>query len=268
MSRAAPEPAPAPLFDSHAHLTDPQFAADLSSVLERAARANVAEVLLPASDPDDAGRALELAAAHRGPALFASAGLHPHGAGAWSAETRDRLVATLDRGAVAVGETGLDYHYDFATRADQRRAFEEQAALARERDLPLIVHAREADGDVAALLRASAIGAQRVILHSFSSGPELLRAALDEGWYVSFSGMITFRRYDPAVVRAVATERLLVETDAPYLAPVPMRGRRNEPAYLPATAARLAVLRGLTPAAAAALTRDNARRVYKLQTRG
>ncbi|MFN2432427.1 MAG: TatD family hydrolase [Gemmatimonadota bacterium] len=266
MPGAAPGPAPAALFDSHAHLTDERFATDLPAVLRRAAQANVAEVLLPATDPEDAGRARELAGTsfETAPRLLWSSGLHPHSAARWGPETSARLEAELDRGAVAVGETGLDYHYEFAPRGAQREAFQAQAELARARDLPLVVHSRAADVEIAEVLRASGLGAHRVILHSFSGGPDLLRAALEEGWYVSFSGMATFKSFDPRPVAAVAPERLLLETDAPYLAPVPLRGKRNEPAFLGATLNRVADLRGIDPAEAAALTRANARRVYKL----
>lgn len=260
-------PAPGPLFDSHAHLADAQFAADLPQVLARAAEAGIAEVLIPAADPADAGRAAAIARSVGTPTprLYWSAGLHPHEAGRWEPDSVAEIAAALDAGAVAVGETGLDFHYDHASRAAQHAAFEGQAALARERELPLIVHSREADADTAALLRASGLAPERVILHCFSAGAALFGEALERGYYVSFSGLITFARYaTPEILAQVPEGRVLVETDAPYLAPVPLRGRRNEPAFLPATLARLATARGLDPQEAAALTRTNAFRVYKL----
>jgi TatD DNase family protein len=278
---APPPPrAPVPLFDSHSHLTDERFATDLGDVLARAASCNVSEVFLPATEPADAERAAAIAA--RGaarspeapspagvgstPRLFWSAGLHPHEARRWSPEVAAEVEERLGRGALAVGETGLDFHYDHSPRDLQRLAFETQAELARGRDLPLVVHSREADGETAAVLRASGLPPERVILHCFSAGRALLREAVEWGYYVSFSGMITFRNYETAeFLREVPPERLLVETDAPYLAPVPWRGHRNEPAYLSATVAVLAAARGLEPAEAGALTRANALRVYKLE---
>jgi TatD DNase family protein len=256
-----------PLFDSHAHLTDARFAEDLPVVLTRAAEAGVREILVPASEPEDADRAAAIArgAPASGPRLFWSAGLHPHDASRWEGSVVVELEARLEAGAVAVGETGLDFHYDHSPRETQRVAFAAQAALARARDLPLIVHSRSADAETIEVLRASGIPPERVILHCFSAGPDLFREALACGYYVSFSGLVTFKNYDtPHYLAEPPADRVLIETDAPYLAPVPFRGRRNEPAFLPATLARLAEARGLEPAAAAALTRANALRVYKL----
>jgi TatD DNase family protein len=162
---------------------------------------------------------------------------------------------------VAVGETGLDYHYDHAPRDLQRAVFERQLDLAVGAGKPAVIHAREADADVAALLGNHP--GVTAILHSFSSGPALLRAALDGGHYVSFSGMVTFRNWsDTAAVAAVPADRLLLETDAPYLAPVPVRGRRNEPAFVRHTAERVAALRGVPLDQLIAETGANARRVF------
>ncbi len=260
-------PTPAPLFDSHAHLADARFTEDLRLVLERAAAANVREVLVPAVEPADADRAATIAGdAPSMPRLFWSAGLHPHEARRWDPSTAGDIAARLDAGAVAVGETGLDFHYDHSPRNAQRAAFEGQAELARQRDLPLIVHSREADAETGAVLRAIGVAPERVILHCFSAGPSLFREALERGYYVSFSGLVTFNRYDtPHYLAEVPAGRVLIETDAPYLAPVPLRGRRNEPGFLPATLECVAAARGLEPADAAVLTRANALRVYKLR---
>jgi TatD DNase family protein len=156
---------------------------------------------------------------------------------------------------------GLDYHYDHSPRASQRAVFERQLELAAEAAKPAVIHAREADDDVAAVLGNHPH--VTAILHSFSSGPGLLRAALGAGHYVSFSGMVTFKNWrDDGSVRLVPADRLLVETDAPYLAPVPHRGRRNEPAYVRETALRLAAVRGVPPEQLIAETGANARRVF------
>ena len=168
---------------------------------------------------------------------------------------------------VAVGETGLDYHYDFAPRPRQQEAFAAQLAVGARAGLPVVVHAREADDDVAALLRNQPDAV--AILHSFSSGPALCRTAVELGYYVSWSGMITFRNWaSDALVRSVPPDRLLIETDAPYLAPVPHRGRRNEPALVRRVAERLAEVLGRTFEEIAELTTANAVRVFgaRLQT--
>ena len=167
---------------------------------------------------------------------------------------------------VAVGETGLDYHYDRAPREAQRAAFAWQLAEAAGRRKPVIVHSREADDDTARLLVEAPEGLTGV-LHCFSAGRPVLEAALARGLAVSFSGMVTFRNWDQAwAVEAVPDERLLIETDGPYLAPVPHRGQRNEPAFVAATAERLAAIRGTAPERLAELTAANARRLFGLGT--
>jgi TatD DNase family protein len=161
-----------------------------------------------------------------------------------------------------VGETGLDYHYDFSPREVQREAFLHHLALGAETGKPVVVHAREADDDLRALLREAGAGTVG-ILHSFSSGPELLEEALALGWYASFSGMVTFKNFTAAeLVRRVPADRLLVETDAPYLAPVPHRGRTNESAYVVETARALAAHRGVDPGVLARQTTENACRLF------
>ena len=189
-------------------------------------------------------------------------GVHPHDAKDWDAaqEARLRRLARDPR-VVALGEMGLDYHYDHSPRDRQHEAFERQLVIAAEVGLPVVIHAREADEDVAAILRRHP--EVRAVLHSFSSGPGLLEAGLELGHYVSFSGMITFRNWtmDDAV-RAVPLDRLLVETDSPYLAPVPMRGKRNEPALVRYVAERLALVRGMAADAMIARTGNNAARCF------
>src|SRR5258708_10180082 len=193
---------------------------------------------------DEAARAMDLA--RRTPGLSATAGVHPHEAKSWSPDAARRLRDLLaDPTVVAVGETGLDYHYDQRPRDAQRRACEAQLGIAAELGKPVVVHAREADDDVAAVLRAAARGP--VVLHSFSSGTPVFDAGMDVGAYFSFSGMITFKSWTLADrLSACPPERLLIETDAPYLAPVPHRGSRNEPAFVREVAAALARARGAT----------------------
>src|SRR5260370_15372404 len=205
----------------------------------------------------DAARGMELA--RRTPGLTAAAGVHPHDAksGAPAAARRWRELLA-DRTVVAVGETGLDYHYDHSPRDAQGRAVEAQLGIAAELGKPIGVHAREADDDVAAVLRAAARGP--VVLHSFSSGTPVFDAGMEVGAYFSFSGMITFKSWTLADrLSACPPERLLIETDAPYLAPVPHRGSRNEPAFVREVAAALARARGETVEALGSRTTANPR---------
>jgi TatD DNase family protein len=250
------------LIDTHCHLTDSAYDADRDSVLDRAWTAGLAAVVVIGESRTAAERALDLAA--REPRLAATAGLHPHEASAWNSEYAAWMTSTLsDERVVAAGEMGLDYHYDHSPRPAQRAAFEEQLELAAKTGKPAVIHARDADEDMIAVLRAH----PRVtgILHSFSSGLGLLRAGVALGHYVSFSGMVTFRNWtlDDAI-RETPLDRTLIETDGPYLAPVPHRGARNEPAFVRHVAERIAQVRGLTLDALVAATGANAARVFGL----
>lgn len=247
------------LVDAHCHLGDGAFTADLDAVLARARAAGVAHVVVGGGSLAESERAALLARTHAG--LSATAGIHPHEARHWSADAAARLRDLLALPeVVAVGETGLDYHYDHSPREAQRRAFEAQLRLGADLGRPVVVHAREADDDVAAMLADARV---TVVLHSFSSGPKVLEAGVAIGAYFSFSGMITFKSWSPAQALAgYAPDRLLVETDAPYLAPVPQRGRRNEPAFVRAVAEALAQARRESVDDVAQRTTDNARRVF------
>ena len=250
------------LVDTHCHLADPAYAPDRADVLERAWAAGVGRVVVVGESRSSAEAALALADAE--PRLSVTAGVHPHDASQWSAESETWLRQVLrDPRVVALGETGLDFHYDHSPRPLQHRAFEAQLELADEAGKPAVIHAREADDDVAAILAAH----PRVtaILHSFSSGMGLLRAGLVLRHYVSFSGMVTFKNWhlDDAI-RETPLDRLLLETDGPYLAPVPHRGKRNEPAFVRQVAQQIAAVRGVSVEELVAATGDNARRVFQL----
>ena len=251
------------MIDSHAHLTDARYADDAAQVIDRATAAGVEAVISIATDPDDARNAVTLAERREG--IFATAGVHPHAAGRIPEEAIEEVRALAGHPkVVAIGEAGLDYHYDFAPREAQIGWFRRQLVLAAELALPVVVHAREADADVAALMREAGSGV-RGVLHCFSSGRGLLDTGLELDWYVSFGGMITFKRFDASdLVRAVPEDRLLVETDSPYLAPVPHRGRRNEPAHIPLIVKRLAEIRAVDTDRLAAATARNARTFYQL----
>jgi TatD DNase family protein len=250
------------LIDTHCHLADPAYSLDRQQVLERAWAAGVARVVVIGESRSAAEIALELVAEE--PRLAMTAGIHPHDALGWDAsEAWLRQFVTHPR-VVALGETGLDYHYDHSPRPDQRRAFEAQLALAAAVQKPVVIHARDADEDVAAILREHP--GTTAILHSFSSGMGLLRAGLVLGHYVSFSGMVTFKnwRLDEAILE-VPLDRLLLETDGPYLAPVPHRGKRNEPAFVSATAEGVARARGMPVEELIAATGQNAARVFQFR---
>lgn len=260
---------PSALFDSHCHVHDPVFDDDRARVLERAREVGVREVVTVGVDPVDAGRAREVVESVLGgtkvPRLWHTVGLHPHEARRWSDEVGEGIERELGRGAVAVGETGLDFHYDNSPRDDQRRAFAGQVAIAVEAGRPLVIHSREADDETLAILAAGGIPADRVVLHCFSGSRAMLEQGVARGHYVSFSGMVTFKSFaGEELVPLVPSDRLLAETDAPYLAPAPHRGKRNEPGFVARTVERLAELRGWTVAEAARRTRANALRFYGL----
>ena len=247
------------LVDAHCHLGDAAFDRDRDAVLVRARAAGVRHVVVIGGTVAESERAAALA--RGGPGLSATAGVHPHEARSWSPEAAARLKALLALPeVVAVGETGLDYHYDHSPRHAQRRAFEAQLALGAELGKPVVVHAREADDDVAAML---ATARAAVVLHSFSSGPPVFAAGMRIGAYFSFSGMITFRNWGAAVALTdYPPDRLLVETDAPYLAPVPHRGMRNEPAFVREVAVALARMRGEALDTLGQRTTENAHRLF------
>jgi len=253
------------LFDSHAHLTDRSFASELDAVLSRAAGRGVRTVVSIASDLEDARDAIGLAEKSSQPQVLATAGIHPHEAERWNPETHGELEdLARSSSVVAIGETGLDFHYDNAPRDAQIEAFRSQVEVAERLGMPVVAHSRDADVEVAGIVRdyrGRAIG----VLHCFSGGAELLEAALEAGWYVSFSGIVTFKNFkDVQQVRAVPADRLLVETDSPYLAPVPRRGRRNEPALVKEVLERVAEIRGEEPKELAETTYRNACRFYGL----
>ena len=250
------------LIDTHCHLADPAYASDRAEVLERAWEAGIARVVVIGESRSSAEKALALAAAE--PRLSATAGVHPHDASHWNRESEAWLRQTVgDPHVVAVGETGLDFHYDHSPRAQQHHAFEAQLAIATDAGKPAVIHARAADDDVAAILTSHPN--VTAILHSFSSGMGLLRAGLVLRHYVSFSGMVTFKNWHlDAAIRETPLDRLLLETDGPYLAPVPYRGKRNEPAFVRKVAERIAAVRGLPVNELVAVTGENARRAFNL----
>jgi TatD DNase family protein len=253
------------LFDSHAHLTDERFGTEVGDVLGRAVNQGVAGIVSIASDLAEA--AIELARQHQQPRIRCTAGIHPHVAHLCTPEALDRLrdLSGSDL-VVALGEMGLDFYYENAPRDQQMRAFRAQIELAHELGLPIVVHSREADVETALTIREAA-GRVTGVLHCFSAGDEVLEAGLAADWYVSFSGLITFKSFRGGQqVRRVPESRLLIETDSPYLAPVPLRGRRNEPANVRQVLERLAEIRAEDPRRLAEVTYQNACRFYGLDS--
>jgi TatD DNase family protein len=238
--------APFSVADSHSHIDMPQFDADRGAVVERARAAGVETMLVVGGVDADGGhrRAIQVGAQF---GLPASAGVHPHEARLATAATYDELRGLARDGRiVAIGEIGLDFHYDHSPRDAQRDVFRAQVRLARETGLPVIVHTREADAETATLLEEE--GVTKGVIHCFTGGHDLARRALALGFYVSFSGILAFPRSDviQEVARTMPLDRLLVETDSPFLAPPPHRGKRNEPAFVVEVAAKVAALRGLS----------------------
>lgn len=256
------------IVDSHAHLDFPDFAPDRDAVIRRAGEAGVSAIINIGIDLRTSRVAVDLAEKY--PGVYASVGLHPHEA-ARGGEEVFRALAELARHpkVVAVGETGLDYHYDRPPKAVQQEAFRRQIALAAEAGLPVIVHAREAWDDVLDILRKEGSGLQGGVMHCFSGDMAVAEECLALGFHISFAGPVTFRnaRVAKEVARAVPLERLLVETDCPFLSPHPHRGERNEPARVTLVIAEIARLRGLDFSAVAAATGANARRLFRLDGR-
>jgi len=252
------------LVDSHCHLDDDQFAADRDAAIERARAAGVERMVAigTGGGPPDLEAGLRLARQYS--FIYATVGVHPHDAAKATPETFAGLAA-LAREAVAIGEIGLDYHYDFSPRDVQRRVFVEQLTLAARSRKPIVIHTREAWDDTLALIREHGLPFGG-IMHCFTGGPTEARQALELGFHLSFGGIVTFPKAGAVREAAALTpeDRLLIETDAPYLAPVPHRGKRNEPAFIVETVRRLAEARAVTPEHIAAVTTGNFERLFGL----
>lgn len=253
------------MIDTHAHLDYPQYKNDRDAVLRRAWEAGLTAIVTIGTDLASSRRAVALAEGD--PHLYAAVGIHPGDAGRAGPDAY-RVLADLTRHprVVAIGETGLDYHHPEPPAAVQRDAFRRQIHLARAQGLPLIIHAREAYDDVLAILREERADEVGGVMHCFSGDQGVADAALALGFYISFAGPVTFRNASLAkeLARRVPLDRLLVETDSPFLSPHPFRGQRNEPARVALVVEEIARLRDLTPDAVSALVADNARRLFRL----
>lgn len=252
------------LIDSHCHLDVPELAADEAGVLTRARTAGVAGMLTIGTRLDQFDRVRAIAERHDN--VWCSVGVHPHEAKEEGQRTPDRLVEVARHPkVVGIGETGLDFYYEHSPKAEQAESFRAHIAAARRTGLPLIVHTRDADGETAEILEEGyRAGAYTGLIHCFSSGPEMARRALALDLYISISGIVTFKSAEGlrTIVRDIPLERLLIETDAPFLAPVPKRGKINEPAFVAHTAAKVAELKGIGVAELEAVTTDNFFRLF------
>ncbi|MCY3959617.1 MAG: TatD family hydrolase [Chloroflexi bacterium] len=251
------------MFDSHAHLADPGFTEDLDAVHERARDAGVSEALAVATDLGTSERAIAICRNFAG--WYPTVGVHPHDCGGFHAATVQALRDLAgDANVRAIGETGLDFYREHQPRALQERAFRAHCRLAAELELPLVVHQRDSLDEVERVL-AQELGPAGGVMHSFTGPPESVGRFVDLGLHLSISGIVTFRRADQMreTAAAVPAERLLIETDAPYLAPTPLRGRRNEPAYLAHTAAVVAAVRNVSVSSLHAFTTRNARKLFR-----
>lgn len=253
------------LFDTHCHLTDERFEHDLGETIARMRAAGVNLAVAIADAATDPMPAIRLAQEHD--FLYAAAGVHPHDASRWDADRAERLTGWLrEPKIVALGEIGLDYHYDLSPRDIQRRAFDEQLEMARALNLPAILHIREAHGEALHMLtarhRAGRLPAG--VMHCYTGSWESARAYLDMGFYLSLSGAVTFKNAPKLweVAEKCPIDRLLIETDCPYMAPVPLRGKRNEPAFVQHTARRVAEIRGMGEDELAERTTQNGKRLF------
>jgi TatD DNase family protein len=258
------------VIDSHCHLADEVFAADLDAVIARAKDAGLerAMTILAAGDEKEAAQAGRVASLW--PECRFAIGVHPHAAAAFAdrpERAADVVRAQVEQtpGARAIGEIGLDYHYDFAPPDVQQQVFRAQVALARDLGLPVVIHTREADADTVRILKEVGGGGLRGVLHCFTGGPALARAGLDLGFYVSFSGIVTFPKATDLreTAKGVPLDRVLIETDSPFLAPVPLRGKRNEPAHVARVAEAVAALHGIPPEEAARRTAANFHALFR-----
>lgn len=252
------------LFDSHCHLEDAKFQDDRAEVMTRMEDAGVRRCILAGSDMDSSSRIVELTQKHEN--IYGVVGVHPHEAQTWTEECETRITNWVQQESriVGIGEIGLDYYYDLSPREVQREVFVKQLLLARRLNQPVCFHIRDAHGDVLSILRAHRNELPAGVIHCCSASIETAREYLDMGYYLSFAGPITFKNANKLLDVAcfVPDDRILVETDSPYLAPVPMRGRRNEPAYVQYVAQKIAELRGITAEQMADMAARNTCRLY------
>ncbi|MDD6143245.1 MAG: TatD family hydrolase [bacterium] len=253
------------LFDSHCHLEDERFAEDRAEVMARMEDAGVRRCILAGSDMDSSSRIVEMTRLH--PHVYGVVGVHPHEAKTWTDECEARITQWVkEERIVGVGEFGLDYYYDLSPRETQREVFVKQLLLARKLDMPAVFHIRDAHGDILSLMKAHRNELPAGVIHCCSASVETAREYLDMGFYISFAGPVTFKNANKLldVAQFVPDDRIMVETDSPYMAPVPMRGKRNEPTYVKYVAEKIAELRGIPAEEMAQLATANTCRLFRI----
>ncbi len=255
------------LIDSHAHIQGKEYADEAAAVIERARAAGVEKIIAVGGAGDISSNAQAIALAESFNHVYATVGMHPHDAKTVGAEEMQTLknLAGMTK-VVAVGETGLDFYYDHSPHDIQRSVFSQFICMALETGLPIVVHERDAAREASELLRRDGAGKLRGVIHCFTGSYDAARAYLDLGFYLSFTGIITFKNADSLrdVVRKIPLDRVLVETDSPYLTPVPYRGKRNEPAYVQLVAETVASLRGMSIEDIARITTENAQNLFNI----
>lgn len=260
-----------PLIDTHCHVNFASYDEDRAAVIQRSIQANVTRIIIPATDLLTSQQAIDLSVDYTG--IYAAVGVHPNSTAAFDPGNIEALKAMAQREKViAIGEIGLDYYWDDSPEAMQKRAFEQQLELAAKLELPVIIHNRDASDDVMAILEAwvktlpESLKHRPGVMHSFSAPLEIAERALSAGFYLGFTGPITFKKAEDLrrIAAAVPTDRLLVETDGPFLTPHPFRGKRNEPAYIPLIVDRLAALHHMPANDMGRMTTENAERLFLL----
>lgn len=252
------------LIDSHAHIDDQKFNEDREAVLENARTAGIEIIINPGADEASSYRAVEMSEKY--PMVYATVGIHPHDAKDYEPQKHDALLRDWAKKekVVAIGEIGLDYHYDYSPRDIQQEVFIRQLIIAKEVKLPIVIHNRESMEDMVRILKEYFTPEYGGIMHSYSGSVEMAKVFLEMGFYLSISGPLTFSnaRKLPEVVAMMPLDRLLVETDSPYLTPTPHRGKRNEPAYVRFVAAEIARIRGISLEEIEEITTENAKKVF------
>ena len=255
------------LIDSHAHIQGKEYAGETAAVIQRAGEAGVEQIIVVGGAGDMSSNTAAVALAESCANLYATVGMHPHDAkDVGEAELRELKELALHPKVIAVGETGLDYFYNHSPREVQRRVFAQFIRLAGETGLPLVVHERDAASEAVELLRNEGAGKIRGVIHCFTGDYDAARNYLDLGFYLSFTGIITFKNAEPLreVVRKVPMDRMFLETDSPYLTPVPHRGKRNEPAYVRFVAGAIASVKSLNIEEVARVTTNNVRALFRI----
>lgn len=251
------------LIDTHAHLNDSQFQQDLPQVIARAEAEGVKRIIVCGYDMQSSRDAVDMA--REWESVWATVGIHPHDAKNYNDQSAQELVElSAGNKVIAIGEIGLDFHYDFSPRPEQYAAFEAQIKLADTLGMPIVVHSRESNPEALQVLRDNASNVVGCVFHCFSGDEDFARQILDLGYYIGVDGPVTYKASEKLrrVIEMCPLDRLLVETDCPYLTPVPYRGKRNEPAYVKYVAEAVAAVKGITTEELAAITTDNAARLF------